>query len=129
MKCGKVCYSSQEFALQDVERINRISKRDKIPKRAYYCHDCKSWHLSSKDDYKDAEILKLRNDIQLLKEENLKLINSVNKEIDKEIKTNKVVTKLTEKVGKYAKLFKILRESNKDLINQILVLQNKFKKQ
>jgi chromosome segregation ATPase len=127
MKCGKVCYSSQEFALQDVERINRISKRDKLPKRAYYCHACKAWHLSSRGDYKDLEILKLRNELQLLKEENSKLKNSVNNVIDKEIKTDKRVAKLSETIDKYVARVKSLREANKELINQIVVLENKLK--
>lgn len=49
MQCTKVKYSSEHFATLDIKRIKKLSKRNKIPCRTYYCKKCKAWHLTSKD--------------------------------------------------------------------------------
>lgn len=58
-QCKKVKYSTEEFALFDIERIKQKSTRNKIPSRAYLCF-CGSWHLTSKIDRKDQVINELR---------------------------------------------------------------------
>lgn len=67
-KCVKTSYATEQFALADIQRINKISTRDNKPVRAYYCNTCKSWHLTSRPDI--HEIIK---DLALMKEENEKL--------------------------------------------------------
>ena len=48
-KCKKVCYSSEHFALMDIQKYKRTSKRRLLPQRAYFCHTHEAWHLTSSD--------------------------------------------------------------------------------
>ncbi len=48
IKCnGKTIYSSEKTANIAKNSIKRTSHRSKIPKRSYYCTDCRGWHLTS----------------------------------------------------------------------------------
>lgn len=49
MTCNKVKYKTEEYAQIDIDKIQRTSKRVKIPKRPYYCTKCNSWHITSTD--------------------------------------------------------------------------------
>lgn len=49
MNCNKVKYKTEEYAQIDIDKIQRTSKRVKIPKRPYYCTKCNSWHITSTD--------------------------------------------------------------------------------
>ena len=49
MTCNKVKYKTEEYAQIDIDKIQRTSKRVKIPKRSYYCTKCNSWHITSTD--------------------------------------------------------------------------------
>ena len=46
-ECKKVCYSSEYFAIWDVDRIKKRSKHKLVPIRAYLCQ-CGAWHTTSK---------------------------------------------------------------------------------
>lgn len=45
--CGKVRYSDKDQAIHAMHRIVSRSGREKQPERAYDCHRCKGWHLTS----------------------------------------------------------------------------------
>ena len=59
--CGKICYSQKEAMTQVHAAHNGLKHRDrngrtihcganKIPCRAYYCTDCRCWHLTSQTE-------------------------------------------------------------------------------
>jgi hypothetical protein len=48
--CNKVCYSEREAhtIINAAKKYNHYSHQKKIPKRAYYCKECRAWHVTSK---------------------------------------------------------------------------------
>ena len=46
MICKKTSYSTENFANEDLKRL-QSSKRNNIPTRSYLCHKCNTWHLTS----------------------------------------------------------------------------------
>lgn len=42
---GKVCYSKRDAGVA-IKRC-RHSKKDRIPRRIYFCRECGWWHLTS----------------------------------------------------------------------------------
>jgi len=57
-RCGKKRYDDRETAEIALGHIRRNSTRKKKPKRAYLCHKCGGWHLTSMTQ---SEIDKLIN--------------------------------------------------------------------
>lgn len=47
--CPKTYFATEKEALNYIEILKKTSCRDKIPKRAYLCQDCLTWHLTSQD--------------------------------------------------------------------------------
>ena len=47
MECRKSKYASEQAAELDIARIKRLSKRERLPQRAYLCPQCSSWHITS----------------------------------------------------------------------------------
>ena len=54
MSCTKTKYSSEAFAMQELERLQKTSSRIKKPIACYLCAKCNSWHLTSKPNYVDV---------------------------------------------------------------------------
>lgn len=54
-KCGKKSYDCQRSAKSALNLIKKSSSRSHIPKREYYCSDCKKWHLSSMGEFNDKK--------------------------------------------------------------------------
>lgn len=48
-RCGKRCLSRREAnqAINDAKRRNQTLHMKRIPKRAYFCDMCGSWHTTS----------------------------------------------------------------------------------
>jgi len=65
--CKKVSFVNEEQALFYINKLNRTSKRNIIPQRAYLCEKCLTWHLTSIINNKDKmlNILQSRIDIYL----------------------------------------------------------------
>jgi hypothetical protein len=72
---NKTRYTSEDFALKDIERIQSKSARDKVPQRTYKCNICGFWHLTSQVSKED-----LFREIGALKAEN-KELQAENKEL------------------------------------------------
>ena len=45
--CEKKQFQSEKQAKTAIRTIKKNSKRSHIPTRAYFCKDCKTWHLTS----------------------------------------------------------------------------------
>ena len=47
--CGKRCMTRCEAGalINDTKKRNQRIHSKHIPKRAYYCDECKSWHVTS----------------------------------------------------------------------------------
>ena len=73
IKCKKVSYSSQVFALEDLIRIVKKSDRDTVPIRAYKCDFCGKWHLTSHKDKLEDKIQKYLGIIRELRANNKEL--------------------------------------------------------
>lgn len=129
MECKKVKYSTEAFAMQDVARIEKVSKRDKVPVRAYLCTRCKGWHLTSSEDinvFKSLiESLKKENEDLIL--ENKKLKTGQNREENIIVKTNQQIKILNKAIGKNNEIISKLRKSNKELASEIYHIKNKTK--
>lgn len=123
----KVKYSSENAAIIDIERLQKISKRTKVPVRAYLC-ECGSWHLTSKLRKTDIVILELKSEIESLKKEieSLKKHNSSKQEHD--IAVDVRVIKLHQVLSRKNKIIKQTRNSNKDLVCKIVQLEKQLKK-
>jgi hypothetical protein len=135
--CEKVRYTSERFALMDIKRIKKISTRDKIPVRAYFCDLCGFWHLTSakskNDEVKDKKILELELTITTLKDEvrALKIAlneqkNQNNKEDRLLLKKDQVVTDMIRSVDSLNKQIKKIRLESNDLITKNLQLERKL---
>jgi hypothetical protein len=109
-QCKKTKYSTEEAALLDIARIKRISNRDKIPQKAYFCTICSSWHLSSKKSSQSKLLGKVKEYKDKLKVANETIIN-----LKKELKKKDVESIQCE--------LEILRKANKRLAKEILELQ------
>lgn len=72
MKCNKVKFSNEKFAIEYIEKLKSTSIRDVKPLRAYLCPYCTTWHLTSKLDYETVQQIELKNKILSL-EDKLKL--------------------------------------------------------
>lgn len=46
---NKARYSNNRQAHKSLEKL-KLSNRDKVPCRVYYCEFCDHWHLTSKSD-------------------------------------------------------------------------------
>jgi hypothetical protein len=44
---GKVRYRDKREAMAALHRLGNYDQRQKTPVRAYACHRCKGWHLTS----------------------------------------------------------------------------------
>lgn len=55
-KCQKVKYRDRIAALFAMATVQRKDKshRSKVEARAYFCADCKGWHLTSKPRWRAA---------------------------------------------------------------------------
>ena len=70
MICKKTSYSTESFALRDIEIIAKKSKRPLNPKSAYLCKICNNWHITKQENLEKLkaeltqtkEFLKLRED-------------------------------------------------------------------
>lgn len=131
-ECKKVKYSTKEFALFDIERIKKKSKRNKIPNRAYLCK-CGSWHLTSGMDNNKILISKLQLENFELKER-IKELTKINQDVlselekDERLKIRKDKTVLELKTGLKTtqKHNKSLIKTNADLIHKNLMLEKKL---
>lgn len=124
--CKKVKYASERDANNDIERIRIKSKRNTIPIRSYKCPVCSSWHLTSREDWKD-KIAKLENQIKDLTTENTRLQSEIltlrrgsDKEIRLEVKKDERLVSFQKKIEKQNKLIGMLRKDNSYLINKMM---------
>lgn len=67
MACKKVRFANEKAALFHIEKLNRTSIRDFHPNRAYLCHECGTWHLTSRTDEKLKRIAELEEQVKNLK--------------------------------------------------------------
>lgn len=45
--CKKVYFGTQKDADEYIAKLQKTSKRDKVPVNSYLCERCKCWHLTS----------------------------------------------------------------------------------
>lgn len=109
-KCKKTKYPTEEGALLDIARIKRISNRNKIPQKAYFCTTCSSWHLTSKKSSQS----RLQDKVKEYKDK-LKEANETIKTLKEELKNKDIESLQCE--------LEILRKANKRLAKEILELQ------
>jgi hypothetical protein len=132
MECTKVQYTSERFAMMDIDRIKKKSNRDKVPVRAYFCDICDFWHLTSTKDknteLKDNRILSLEAEIKTLKLKINELEKSNNKEDRALVKADERVVELTKGLVKHKELIRKIRYESNDLISKNIQLQNKIDK-
>lgn len=130
MECTKSQYTTERFALADIARIKKISSRDKVPVRAYFCDKCNFWHLTSEKNKKDQKnndkIIALESEVKSLTTELEALKKANNKEDRALVKADSRVKLLNERVKILNELTNKLRADNKDLINKNIQLQNKL---
>ena len=122
-ECKKVKYSSEEFALFDIKRIDKKSDRETKPIRTYFCH-CGSWHLTSKIDKKDQIISELRVEISDLKNEIEFLKN--NREDTIEIRKDKRIIELQKGLETSKKRTTELKKINIELICELIQIKKKY---
>lgn len=70
--CKKTSFLNEGIATQYIKKLQATSIRDRVPQRAYLCEKCLNWHLTSKPDYSDIKIEKLKSSIQDLQNELIK---------------------------------------------------------
>jgi len=123
MECTKVKYSSEKFAMLDIERIkNKKPRREKTPDHAYFCPHCGNWHLTSKIDNNLLKVNSLESQIFELKEENHKLTKSVNKEDRIVLKKDKQLTELKNRNSVLQKRVSDLQSKYNDLLGKYFTL-------
>lgn len=92
MECTKVKFSDEAQALFYIDKLKKTSKRIKIPKRAYLCQYCLSYHLTHKDLIPEPIPIGLKQQIEYLteaiKKRNLRIDTLKQTVIDLKIKLN-----------------------------------------
>lgn len=102
-ECSKVKFATEVAAQIHIAKLKRTSNRDKIPKRAYLCEYCNTWHLTSSDKNEDSWREKYRNEIrrlgQIIKEKDIRLgkQSAKLKELDIKVKEQRQVIKTFSK--------------------------------
>ena len=46
-KCSKTTYTTEKEAKDVVIKCKRSSSKNKIPRRVYYCKECRGFHVTS----------------------------------------------------------------------------------
>ncbi len=115
MECIKIKYASQKIALLDIAKFNQRNEGKPnfiLLTHAYLCN-CGSWHISSRNDFNDAIIEKLRDELEIRRQEILSLkkeIQDLNKQYVSE--TTKEAFKELRKEDAYTQLRKQVSDSN-----------------
>lgn len=123
--CIKVKYTTERFALEDIDRIKRKSIRKKIPTRAYFCK-CGFWHLTSKPDKRDEVVFALLDEIKLLKHKLDSLTLEKNREDRIQIKTDIRIKELNERNKKLQKTNSSIRYDLSTVIAKNIQLQRQI---
>lgn len=109
IRCKKVYFGTKEAADNYVTKLQKNSKRDKIPVRSYLCSKCNCWHLTSWEAPDITKIFEEVNDE----------IDRVNAEMERMYMQDSKV--LTDRLNKFLEL----QKENKRLELEIFVLRNK----
>ena len=116
MICKKTSYSTENFANEDLKRL-QTSKRNNIPTRSYLCDKCNTWHLTSDNKVlfdkievleialKNLKFQKVRGDVRVERIKHTKEIQKLKE------KHKLAIDKLNEK---YKNLESVLTEIRKD---------------
>ncbi len=137
MDCKKTKFSSEAFALLDLERIKKRPPREKTPIAVYLCK-CGSWHLTSQPNkdliIADQKIVidKLIKEKQILESKNITLElkvgaleTSIRKAEHKTVSSDPRIIALNKGLRKAKDLIRTLRKSNSRLINENIQYQRK----
>jgi chromosome segregation ATPase len=120
-----------------IEKLQRISKRRKVPVRSYECDACGLWHLTSQLNPLETRVIQLQEQIEKLKKENklyrieIGKLKETPKDLKKLIKTDEQmrmqkderVKELLEQTSKQGAELTRLRKDNKDLIVKIVQME------
>lgn len=115
--CKKVSFADEKQALFYIEKLGKTSNRTTVPQRAYLCHKCLNWHLTSKQENKTY----------------LSVITE-NETLKKELaEKERIISELTGKAksNEMPNIEKLLKEKNDKLVEQnskINKLESKLKK-
>lgn len=69
---GKAGYEDKKAAQTVINLVKKGKHRDKIPKRAYWCKECRHWHLTSDSENmggQDVPLIHYRKFIYILKQQ------------------------------------------------------------
>lgn len=75
-RCSKVSFKTSKYAYRAIKRIRKTNTEGKIPRSAYICVVCGSWHLSSKNMNR---FIKARNHYLVEAKNKLLLSNKMNR--------------------------------------------------
>ena len=73
--CKKVYFGTQKDADEYIEKLQKTSKRDKVPVHSYLCERCMCWHLTSWSAPDIEKVIKETNEEinELIEEYNLSI--------------------------------------------------------
>jgi hypothetical protein len=79
--CPKTYFLNEKEAQNYLDILKKTSNRDKIPRRAYLCPKCLTWHLTSKErDIDTIQLLRQKNnELRKLLSEKDQIINQLKK--------------------------------------------------
>ena len=125
IKCHKVKFSSEKFAVEHLERIHKNGKGEKLPVEAYLCRTCGSWHVTSNKSSSYNKLSDLETENKKLKQENHELrisLAKAQKELKNSPKSKLELSKATleKKVEEHEEMIKQLRNSLNELLRQKL---------
>lgn len=52
--CKKAKFANEGAAQFMIDKLQRISKRENVPSRSYYCKECKAWHMTHRKPIKEV---------------------------------------------------------------------------
>lgn len=120
--CGKVSFSDEAAAQFYIDKLQKTSKRPRVPQRTYLCHKCLNWHLTSQGEKQTYETV--INDNENLKKQiiekdriisELRSYRVVQLSIDKDKLLDEKNKKINELTTKVSKLESILKKKDKCL--------------
>jgi len=82
--CNKVCFCDEEAALFYIDKLQKTSKRKRIPVRAYLCDKCLTWHITSTKCYSYDSIKKLEGKVKR-KENHINELNKINRNLKEKV--------------------------------------------
>lgn len=104
--CKKASFANEEIAMKFIKKLQETSKRQKVPKSAYLCPKCMTWHITSSRQWDDEsdEAKKYKNQIAKLGRQLMDANNRIKRLERQKAKHHEQVYELNQRIESYKRI-------------------------